>query len=137
MALINSLQQSLKSRLGSDTKFPIQGDFQTISGVDLLLQDMQLLLLTVPGERPWRPTFGCNLRTEIWENIDSAASKGSASIRQALDSFEPRINVISVTNTINRNTDLIIFNIQFQIINENTTANLVFPFRASAQLSAV
>jgi len=135
MAKIVSLQDSLKSRLGSDLKFPIQGNFQAISGLDVLLQDMQMLLLTIPGERPFRSKFGCLLRNQIWENIDIASQKGAASIRQALENFEPRIKVISVTSSINRNTDLITFNIQFLVLNENTTVNLVFPFRIGSQLS--
>lgn len=135
MAKITSKQQSLKDRLGSDLKFPIDTNFQAISGVDLLIQDIQRLLLTVPGERPNRPEFGCNLRNQIWENIDVAATNGAASIREAIDRFEPRITLISVTSSVNRNTGLITFNIQFQVNNDDSTLNLVFPFRAGTQIS--
>lgn len=135
MAKITSKQQSLKDRLGSDLKFPIDTNFQAISGVDLLIQDIQRLLLTVPGERPNRPEFGCNLRNQIWENIDVAATNGAASIREAIDRFEPRITLISVTSSVNRNTGLITFNIQFQVNNDDSTLNLVFPFRAGTSLS--
>ena len=69
MAKILSTKQSLKTRLGSDLKFPIAGNFESISGLDLLMQDIQILLLTLPGERVQRPTFGCNLRNMIWENM--------------------------------------------------------------------
>jgi hypothetical protein len=135
MAKITSKQQSLKERLGSDLKFPIDTNFQAISGVDLLIQDIQRLLLTVPGERPNRPEFGCNLRNQIWENIDVAAQNGAASIREAIDRFEPRITLISVTNSVNRNTGLITFNIQFRVNNDDSVLNLVFPFRAGTSLS--
>jgi len=135
MAKITSKQQSLKDRLGSDLKFPIDTNFQAISGVDLLIQDIQRLLLTVPGERPNRPEFGCNLRNQIWENIDVAATNGAVSIREAIDRFEPRITLISVTSSVNRNTGLITFNIQFQVNNDDSTLNLVFPFRAGTQIS--
>lgn len=135
MALITSTQDSLKQRLGSDLSFPIQGTFQTISGQSLLLQDIQILLLTMPGERPNRPDFGCKLRNQIWENIYLAKDNGINSIRNALDLYEPRINVISVTGDINENTGLITFNIQFNIINTDTILNLVFPFRSGTQLS--
>jgi uncharacterized protein len=135
MAKITSKQQSLKERLGSDLKFPIDTNFQAISGVDLLIQDIQRLLLTIPGERPNRPEFGCNLRNQIWENIDVAAQNGAVSIREAIDRFEPRITLISVTSSVNRNTGLITFNIQFRVNNDDSTLNLVFPFRAGTQIS--
>ncbi len=135
MSNIKSKEQSLKARLGSDLKFPIKDNFEPISGLDVLIQDIQRLLLTIPGERVSRPLFGCNLRTQIWENIHISAEEGSASIRESLDNFEPRITVINIDSTINENTGLITFNIQF-IVNETDTAlNLVFPFRSGSQLS--
>jgi phage baseplate assembly protein W len=135
MAKIKSKTQSLKERLGSDLKFPIDTSFQAVSGTDLLIQDIQRLLLTIPGERPNRPDFGCYLRNQVWENIDVAATNGAVSIREAIDRFEPRITLISVTNSVNRNTGLITFNIQFQVNNDDSILNLVFPFRAGTQIS--
>jgi uncharacterized protein len=126
---------AIEVRLGSDLKFPIEGSFQSISGFDLLLQDIQQLLLTMPGERPFRPEFGCTLREQIWENLAETAVDGSAAIRVALETFEPRITVIDITHEINENTDLISFNIQFVINATDTPVNLVFPFRAGTQLS--
>jgi phage baseplate assembly protein W len=135
MAKINSKEQSLKERLGSDLKYPIQGSFEPISGVDALLQDIQRLLLTIPGERPFRPDFGCFLRNQVWENIDTAAIEGAASIRDSIERFEPRVTLIDVSSSVNRNTGLITFNIQFQINNDDSVLNLVFPYRVGTQLS--
>lgn len=127
--------QELKERLGFDVKFPISGSFESVSGIDTLLQDIQQLLLTIPGERVNRPEFGCLLRNQIWENLRDAADRGAASIAQAIEDFEPRITLISVTSEINENTDLITFNIQFTINEIDSPVNLVFPFRAGSQLS--
>jgi phage baseplate assembly protein W len=135
MARINSLKSSLSTRLGSDTKFPISGNFQTISGQDVLLQDIQMLLLTIPGERPMRPDFGCNLRNQIWENESQVVFTGAAAIRESLLLFEPRITVVSVTGNLNENTGLITFNISFVIKTTDTALNLIFPFRVGTQLS--
>jgi uncharacterized protein len=135
MALVTSTQASLAQRLGSDVQMPINDSFNPISGLELLLQDMQDLLLTVPGERVYHPTYGCTLRNQIWENIDTAATKGANSIQSALNKFEPRISTLSVTATINRNTDLLIFQINFIILATNTPFNLIFPFRSGTALS--
>jgi phage baseplate assembly protein W len=134
MATFNT-NLTLKERLGSDLKFPIVGSFQPIDGLALLIQDIQLLLLTVPGERVQRPTWGCPLRTYIWENIDDLLIKGPTVIKNALQQFEPRITVNSVSGTPNRNTGLVAFKINFTVKATNSPVNLVFPFRSSTALS--
>lgn len=130
-----TLPNTLNIRLGSDAQFPIMGSFQVVTGVNLLLQDIQILLLTSLGERLFRPTFGCDLRSQTWENIDTAATNGIHNITAALNKFEPRINLISVTSVINRNTSLITFSINFVIATTDTAVNLVFPFRSGTDLS--
>jgi phage baseplate assembly protein W len=135
MANIKSKDQALEARLGADATFPIQGSFKPVKGVELLLQDIQRLLLTIPGERPNRPLFGCNLRNQIWENIEVAARNGEASIREAIDRFEPRITLTGISSSVNGNTGLITFNIQFLINQDDTPVNLIFPFRAGTSLS--
>jgi uncharacterized protein len=134
MANFNS-NDTLKARLGSDLKYPISGSFEPQDGLAVLLQDMQILLLTIPGERVNRPDYGCGLRSYIWNNIDNLINDGPVIIRNCLTNYEPRIVVNSVTTTVNRNTDLVTFNIKFLVLATNTTANLVFPFRSSSQLS--
>lgn len=126
---------TLQEKLGSDLKYPIIGNFEPQSGLAVLIQDIQILLLTIPGERVNRPTYGCGLRNYLWDNIDKLAADGAIIIKNALLTFEPRISVIGVTTSVNRNTDLVTFNIKFVVIATNTTANLVFPFRSGSQLS--
>ena len=133
----NFLSNTLNNRLGSDTKFPINGNFQELNGLDVLLQDIQILLLTNLGERVFRPTFGCELQKQTWENIDAAAINGTYNIKTAITKYEPRINLISVTPTINRDTGLIIFSLNFVIKNTDTSVNLVFPYRTGTNLSQV
>lgn len=137
MEQIKSKEDSLKLRLGSDVSLPINNTFKTINGLELLIQDIEQLLLTVPGERVMRPTYGCNLRNQLWENLDIAADAGAAAIQEALDTFEPRITTLNVDSTVNDNTGLITFNIQFIVNSEDTELNLIFPFRSAAQLSAL
>ncbi len=129
-------EESLNIRLGSDCKFPIDGNFKTIKGLDVLLQDIQQLLLTIPGERVNRPDWGCGLRASIWENIDVAAVNGSAAIKEAIDKYEPRITLSSVESSISRNTDLITFVIRFSIKSTETSVNLIFPFRTASQIAS-
>ncbi len=135
MQLTKDKKEVLNITLGSDLRFPIAGSFENIKGLDLLLQDIQLLLLTVPGERVGNPAFGCNIRNAIWENIDTTNAKGAAEIKAALTKFESRITVGSVVGTINRQTDLITYIIKFTVNVTQTNVNLVYPYRSSTQLA--
>lgn len=136
MAIFNP-STTLKERLGSDLKFPIVGSFEPIDGLALLLQDIQLLLLTIPGERVRRPEWGCPLRTYLWENIDTLVNQGPVLIKNSLEKYEPRITVSSVSCSPNYNTGLIIFKIRFIVKATNSPVNLVFPYRSGVALSSV
>lgn len=135
MANITPLQSSFNVILGADAKFPLVGDFAAVQGIPLLIQDIEQLLLTLPGERVWRPTWGCGLRSLIWENQDFAAIQGQGAIQSALENYEPRITVSSVDINSNPNTGLISYNIQFVINQSNTSVSLIFPFRVGTDLS--
>ena len=133
---IQSQQETFRQRLGQDVRFPLAGNFETVEGIATLLQDIQILLLTIPGERVSRPEFGCILRTLIWDNIDTAAPQGAAAIKASLDQFEPRINTTSVSFELNRNTGLIIYKLRFAILSTDSVVNLIFPFRTSQEISS-
>lgn len=130
-------QPSITDRLGHDLKFPINGNFAPVAGLETLIQDIEQLLLTAPGERVFRPDWGCGIKAMLWENIDNVANNGPAAIKAALSTFEPRIIVTDVKTQVNRNTGLVIFGIVFFIKNVDTPVNLVFPFRVGQALSGV
>lgn len=124
-----------KPHYGKGLKFPIDGQFQPQSGVDKVLEDIQLLLLTNFGERVRRPDFGCSIGSRVWENLDVVADEGSQDIATAIQEFEPRVTLIEVNPVVNRAQGLIYFNIRMLILEGNTEANLVFPFKPASQIS--
>jgi phage baseplate assembly protein W len=124
-----------KPHLGKGLKFPIDGKFEVSEGIDKLLEDIQTLLLTNFQERVMRPTLGCGLMGRIWENIDTAAIYGASDISTALEKFEPRISLIDISTAIDRPSGIILFTINFIVLDSNTEVNLVFPFKPSSQLS--
>lgn len=115
--------------LGKDTKFPITGKFQPIEGIEEVVQALQILVATVPGERVNRPEYGCNLYTRVWDNLDNVARQGLTDIREAIQTYEPRCQLISVSAQIDRNQGKVDFSIKFRIIGTNVATNLVFPFQ--------
>ena len=121
----------MKDFLGKDTKFPIKGKFEKTSGINLVNQDIQILLLTLPGERVNRPNYGCRLYGRAWENIDDVAEEGIVDIRDAITLFEPRVNLLKVDAEIRRSEGLVTFTITYDIVGQNNPQNLVFPFRTN------
>jgi len=63
----------------------------------LIKNDILQLLLTVPGERVMRPSYGVHLRSFVFElATDSAIAGLRSEIINALGTYEPRVNVESV-----------------------------------------
>lgn len=124
-----------KPFLGKGLKFPIDERFESSGGIDKVLEDIQLLLLTRPSERVMRPNFGCNLPTRVWANLEDVAMFGADDIANAINDFEPRVRLIEVVPTVNYASSIVIFNIRFVVLDTNQEANLVFPFKSATGLS--
>lgn len=57
----------------------------------LIKNDILQLLLTVPGERAFRPDFGTDIKSSMFEPIDTISTDAIRdSIVQAISKFEPR-----------------------------------------------
>lgn len=66
----------------------------------LIKNDLVQLLLTVPGERAYRPTFGTPIRAVVFDNVDDSQLSGLESdITSAIVRNEERVRVNIVTVT--------------------------------------
>lgn len=115
--------------LGVDTQFPIKGKFKRVDEIDVVLQDIQILIGTLQGERVMRPNYGCRLYTRMWDSIEDVAQQGVNDIRDAIRDFEPRVDLLRVEAVVSREQGMIRFIVSFRLKNTNTAANLVFPFQ--------
>ena len=114
--------------LGQDTVCPIVDVFKPSVGMSEVNQCIQLLISTVPGERVMRPEYGCRLYTKVWENLDTIASEGLTDIREAIETYEPRVRLVSVNSRIFRDEGRVMFAVQYRLKDSNVVENLVFPF---------
>ena len=72
-----------------------RGGIAMVEGAAAVRQAILLLLSTRPGERVMRPAYGCNLHRLIFSpNDDTTAGLAIHYVRQALDRWEPRIDVL-------------------------------------------
>ncbi len=66
----------------------------------LIKNDLLQLLLTVPGERVHRPSFGVQLRTAIFEqNTPDHLAALEVAISEAIATHEPRVRVLELSLT--------------------------------------
>jgi phage baseplate assembly protein W len=73
------------------------GQLATVAESDSVRQAILILLTTRPGERVMRPEYGCNLDALVFSpNDDTTAGLAIHYVRQALQQWEPRVDILAV-----------------------------------------
>ena len=120
--------------LGVGLAFPIELDENNqlkISRYEMAVQQsIWTILGTAKGERIMRPDFGCGIHDFVF-SANSASTVGQivSEVRQSLIEWEPRIDILDIDVTPDKNEDnklLIIIN--YQVRTTNNRFNLVYPF---------
>ena len=123
-----------KSFLGTGWAFPVQtngrGEIALVSGEKDIEQAIWIILGTRPGERVMRPTFGCRAHELVFEPRDATTSSLLKSyVQEALEFWEPRIQLISVeTYTDEENDGTVLVDIQYRIKSTHDVRSIVYPF---------
>jgi len=120
--------------VGAGLAFPLRTD--ATGGIALVTQvreiedAIRLILGTAPGERPMRPEFGCRIHEHIFGAADAdTAGKLSQAVREALDRWEPRIELDGVEVSFDAaDRGVLYLDIGYRIAGTNDPRNLVFPF---------
>ena len=122
------------SFLGKGWSFPPAfskgtGTVDMVEGEMDVKSSLEILLTTHLGERILHPDYGCNLFTIQFDTMSpSMQSEVSELVESAINKYEPRIDVESVSLIPNQMEGKIEINIEYIIIQTNTAENLVFPF---------
>jgi phage baseplate assembly protein W len=74
-----------------------------VQGIDDIHQSLLILFGTIPGEDPFRPTFGVDLSQFLDKPITVATPAIVATISDAIALWEPRITVVSIESTYLQN----------------------------------
>ena len=126
-----------KSFLGTGWAFPPQftqkGSVKCVTAEDDIRESISILLSTHPGERIMQPTYGCGLKSQVFEEIDeSAVTVIIDLIRRAILFFEPRVSVekidVDTENKEDQLNGLIKIHITYIIRSTNNRHNIVYPF---------
>ena len=126
-----------KSFLGTGWGFPPafnkKGAVNTVTAEDDIQESLYILLSTAPGERVMQPTYGCGLKTHIFEEMnESTVTVISDLVKRAILFFESRVSVERVTVDLENSDDflegLVKINILYTVRATNNRHNMVYPF---------
>lgn len=126
-----------KSFLGTGWSFPPEfnkyGSVKKVSAEEDIHESLYILLSTNPGERIMQPTYGCGLKSQVFEEINETAVTVIVDlIKRAILFFEPRILVESIRVDSDNSEDilngLVKINITYIVRVTNNRHNIVYPF---------
>ena len=108
--------------------FPLNGDavfVPTFTTREQTKSNILNYLLTNKGERVFRPNFGANLRSLLFENIqDSTMDDIQASIQRDLSIFFPNVVVQQIQFNNEPDKNEINFTLTYEIVNLGVIDNL-------------
>jgi phage baseplate assembly protein W len=119
--------------IGRGLRFPVRpgadGAIAFVGGEQVIRQSIETILDTEPNERVMLPAFGCGLRRYLMEP-NTAATRASMrqDIQDALDSWEPRIELTNVAVTPDEDPALVWIEIAYVRLVDRRADNLVYPF---------
>ena len=120
--------------LGTGWVFPpkpdANGSLGFVSGEELVIEGIEIVLGTSPGERQMRPEFGCAIYELVGE-ANTVALRGLVRerVREALTLFEPRIDLLDVrVESPDEQVNRLDIHVDYRIRSNNSFFNLVYPF---------
>jgi phage baseplate assembly protein W len=116
---------------GRGWAFPVRvgsgGGIALAEGEEDIKQAVRVIIGTALGERAMRPGFGCGAHELVFEHTDaSLTGKARFYVRNALDRWEPRIEVEKVDARI-EGLKLIV-EVHYRVRRTNRRDNAVYPF---------
>jgi phage baseplate assembly protein W len=95
-----------------------------------LEQSIEIILRTVPGQRVMRPDFGCYLQELTFApNNTQTASQAERYVQEALDMWEPRIQLNSVrARRDGDGGERLLIHIDYEVKTTHDRRSLVYPF---------
>ncbi len=94
---LQRVSQSFKDISMSFGKNPMTNDLIALKNANAIARSVRNIVMTIPGEKPFDPYFGSNVRNILFENLDNiSASLIVDEIRSSIQNYESRVRLISV-----------------------------------------
>jgi len=97
---------------------PFNGNIARVTEAQSIMQALKTLLLTNQGERLYNIDTGSKIRSSLFDPLDEiTASTINTSITQAINNYEPRVNIVQLQVTPSEELNAFKVNLFFTIIN--------------------
>ena len=94
---LQRVSQSFKDISMSFGSNPLTNDLIAIKNANAISRSVRNIVMTIPGEKPFNPDFGSNVRNLLFENMDFvSAGLIVDEIRTSIQNFEPRVELMTV-----------------------------------------
>lgn len=122
-----------KAFLGVGWSFPVAargGQASMAQYEEDVRQALRIILLTNPGERIMRPTFGAGLNRFLFEPVNSTTMHAIRTrVEDAIVDWESRVDVLGVAVTADATRgSAVLIEIRYRVRLTNSVGNLVYPF---------
>ena len=98
-------------------KHPITGDITLLKNEDAIKQSVKNIVMTMRGEKVFRPWFGTEGQSAIFENFNPIlADDITVSIEDVLKVYEPRVKVTNVDYIDNIDDNSLEVTINYNIV---------------------
>tara|TARA_Y100001963_G_C6652000_1_gene386167 strand:- start:503 stop:892 length:390 start_codon:yes stop_codon:yes gene_type:complete len=100
------------------TRNPVSGDVNILTDDKAIKRSVRNLVLTTKYERLMQPEIDCRVNDRLFENITPLTEiRIEQAIRNTIDNFEPRVEVIDVVVDTNANQNELFVTIVFRVRN--------------------
>ena len=106
-------------------KHPITGDIASLTNIEAVKRSVRNLINTNFYERPFHPEIGSNVRSVLFEPVSPiVASVLERHVKDVVENFEPRAELIDVQVTDNADANEYRVQIKFYVVNSSDIVDM-------------
>ena len=106
-------------------RHPITGDIAILTNIEAVKRSVRNLINTNFYERPFHPEIGSNVRSVLFEPVSPiVASVLERHVRDVVENFEPRAELIDVQVSDNADANEYRVQIKFYVVNSSDIADM-------------
>jgi len=114
---VAGISRTFKDISLSFKRHPVTNDIISLKNEDAIKRSIQNIVLTMVGEKAFVPYFGTNVNDSLFNLNTSVESVGlKEQITTAINNFEPRVNNLNITVTVDADSNDMYATIEYDII---------------------
>jgi phage baseplate assembly protein W len=114
---VAGISRTFKDISLSFKRHPVTNDIISLKNEDAIKRSIQNIVLTMVGEKAFVPYFGTNVNDSLFNLNTSVEAVGlKEQITTAINNFEPRVNNLNITVTVDADSNDMYATIEYDII---------------------